>query len=251
MTLIPAEGQISIPRKTADSTAYWISGDSEDITESNPTFEALTLEPKFVGGLVSISLRMMTQTGAEIERIIERDLMGMIAEEVDLKALQGTGANNQPTGILNATGIGSLTWGGGASPLEFDATRFWFNDAADMEENLINSKAYTGNLSYLLDAATYKQARYDKDTNGADQFCIDPKTKKLFGLPVTPTTNMPANTALLGNWQEFLMATYGGIALMTDPYGTSFASGDVRVRAIMPLDFGVRHGASFVKNVKP
>ncbi len=39
--------------------------------------------------------------------------------------------------------------------------------------------------------------------------------------------------------------------MMADPYGTSFASGDVRVRAIMPIDFGVRHGASFVKIVKP
>jgi hypothetical protein len=74
---------------------------------------------------------------------------------------------------------------------------------------------------------------------------------RLLGHMATPTTNMPSNTALLGNWADMVMGVWGGIALATDGGGDNFAKGDLSIRAILPVDFAVRHAASFVKNVAP
>ena len=121
-----------------------------------------------------------------------------------------------------------------------------------MQENLVNAKAYMGNLRFLMDAATYMSIQYRSDNDDRDWFGLG-RDGKLLGLNVTPTTHMPANTALLGNWSKFMTALYGGggIAIAVDDGGTNFAKGTRRIRAILPCGFGVRHPASFVKNVKP
>jgi HK97 family phage major capsid protein len=189
---------------------------------------------------------MMTQTGGGIQRILERDLMGMIGEEIDQKALQGTGSSNQPTGILNATGVSDLGWGLGESPLD-DSTNFTIRDAVYMEKTLITNTALEGNLSFLFDPVSFQNVQSRQDTTGQTIFDLNRDRRSLLGYGVAATTHMPASTVLFGNWQEFLFATYNGIALAVDQGGTNFAKGDTSIRAIMPLDFGVRHGASFVK----
>jgi HK97 family phage major capsid protein len=248
--ILPAQGDLDLPKKSTGATGYWLNLDGTDeITVSVPTFTSVQLRPKFVAGLVSVSYRMMLQTGGGAERIIQEDLAAVLAEQIDLKALQGTGANDQPTGVLNA-GINSLTWGGADSPLSYSPTRFWLNDAVDCEESLINSKSYKGNLSWLMDAAAFKSARWQQTaTEGQSMYGID-RDGRLLGHPVTATTHMASNTALLGDWSQFVMATWGGVALAVDQ-SSEFAKGNTRIRAILPLDFAVRHAAAFVKNVKP
>jgi HK97 family phage major capsid protein len=250
VTMIPAEGQISIPRKSADCSGYWFSGDGGDsITESNPTFEAITLSPKFVGGLVTVSYRMMVQTGNAIDGIIERDLMGMIAEEIDQKALQGTGSSNQPTGLLNVSGLTDAGWGRGTSPLS-EPDDFNIRDAVYLEKLLIDAKALRGNLSFLFDPASYQSIQSRTDSNNQTIFDLDNGRRSLLGYSVAATSHMPSNTVVFGNWSEFIMANYGGVALAIDDGGTNFAKGTRAIRAIMPIDFNVRHVASFVKAAK-
>jgi HK97 family phage major capsid protein len=74
---------------------------------------------------------------------------------------------------------------------------------------------------------------------------------RLLGHPVTPSTNMAASTALLGDWSQFVMAQWGGVALAVDQGGDNFAKGNTSIRAIMPVDFACRHAAAFVKSVAP
>ncbi|MGK2927929.1 MAG: phage major capsid protein [Lysobacterales bacterium] len=249
--VLQATGDLDVPKKLSGATAYWLNLDGTDsITESVPIFGSLQLRPKFVAGLVTVSYRMLLQTGGAVEQIIAEDLAAVLAEEIDLKALQGTGSNNQPTGVLNA-GIGSLTWGGSDSPLSFDPSRFWLNDAADMEKTLIDAKAYRGNLSWLMGSSAYRSIRWQETaTEGQSMFGLDAGSR-LLGFPVTVSAHMPANTAVLGDWSQFVMAEWGGIALAVDGGGENFAKANTSIRAIMPVDFAVRHAAAFVKNVAP
>ena len=248
--VIQAQGDLDLPRKTTGTGGYWFGADGADsITESTPVFDTIEMRPKFVAGLTKVSYKMLTQA-ANIESILAADLAAVLAEQIDQKALQGTGSNSQPTGVMNQSGIGSLTWGGGDSPLSYSPLAFWINDAADMEQTLITAKAYQGNLSFLVDAGAYRTIRFQTDSNGGSVYGLD-REGKLLGHNCTPTTHMPSNSALLGNWQDLVMATWGGIALATDGGGDNFAKGDLSIRAIMPVDFAVRHAASFVKSVKP
>jgi HK97 family phage major capsid protein len=130
---------------------------------------------------------------------------------------------------------------------ETEPTNFTIRDAVYMEKTLIENKALKGKLSFLFDPSSFQNIQNRQDSNGQTIFDLDQGRRSLLGYNVAATTHMPSNTVLFGNWAEFLVATYGGIALAADDGGTNFAKGTRSIRAILPIDFGVRHGASFVK----
>ena len=53
----------------------------------------------------------MLQSSIDVEAFLRADLARQIGIGVDLAILTGPGANGQPLGILNTTGIGSVTTG--------------------------------------------------------------------------------------------------------------------------------------------
>ena len=102
-------GDISIPKKSATTTAYWIAADDGDaVTASDPTLTGVDMSPNTVGGATTFSHKMLVQSSPDIEVLVRQDLADMIASEIDLKAISGTGSNNQPTGVLATSGIGTV-----------------------------------------------------------------------------------------------------------------------------------------------
>ncbi|QYZ64535.1 MAG: hypothetical protein OI74_04515 [Gammaproteobacteria bacterium (ex Lamellibrachia satsuma)] len=235
-------GDVSIPRKTGSSTGYWIAGDGSDsLTESTPAFDAVSLSPKTVGGLVDFSHKMLVQSSPDIENIVRQDLADMLAVEIDAKAINGSGASNQPTGVLNTTGIGSATYTNGGSPS--------FADIVGLEGDLAAANADMGNLAYLAApaiATTLKTTDVGTDTG---QFIWtagnERGTGSMNGFPSLYSGNVPAGYALFGNWSDLVVGTWGSLEILADPYGAGFAAGTVSVRALMDIDFAVRHAGSF------
>jgi HK97 family phage major capsid protein len=237
-TVINATGDLDIPKKTSGTTGYWFGADGGDsITESTPIFTALEMRPKFVAALTRASYKMMLQTGQGIEGILQRDMMAVLAEAFDLAALQGTGSNSQPTGILNQSGILTDTWTG--SPAAF----LW-DDVLEMERLLITNKSLRGNLSALADPVTYKTTKNTVKSSGDSVGFLAESDGSMNSYPLKATTHMPANTVLFGNWSELIVVNWGSIALEVD-HSTGFATGVTAFRAILPVDFGIRHPESF------
>lgn len=82
-SIVGLQGNVSIPRKDAGSTAYWIAGDGADsLTESTPSFGQIQMTPKTVGGLTQYSHRMMLQSDPGIELLLREDLASMLAVDV-------------------------------------------------------------------------------------------------------------------------------------------------------------------------
>jgi len=240
-TVINATGDLDIPKKSSDSTAYWFGADGGDsITESTPVFTTLEMRPKFVAALTKASYKMMLQTGGNVKGILQRDMMAVLAEAFDLAALQGTGANSQPTGILNQSNILTDTWSD--SPAVF----LW-DDVLEMERLLITNKSLKGNLAALCDATTYKTTKSTAKSSGDTVGFLAEPDGSMNSYPLRATTHMPDNTVLFGNWNELIVTEWGSIALEVD-HSTGFATGVTAFRAILPVDFGVRHPESFVKS---
>ena len=240
-TLIDSVGDLDIPKKSSDSTAYWFGADGDDtITESTPIFTSLEMRPKFVAALTKASYKMMVQTGGNIEALLQRDMMAVIAEEFDRVALQGTGTNNQPTGVLNQSNILTDTWTGSPAALLWD-------DVLEMERLLITNKSLKGNLAALCDPVTYKTTKNTVKSSGDSVGFLAEANGTMNNYPLRATTHMPASTMLFANWNELIVCTWGSIALEVD-HSTGFASGVTAFRAILPCDFGVRHPESFVKS---
>lgn len=186
---------------------------------------------------MTFSHKMIVQSSPDIESIVRQDLADLIASEIDLKAIQGDGTSNTPTGILNTSGIGSTTYANGGSP---DLA-----DVVGLETTIATANADQGNMAYLTTPAicgTLKTTDVGTDTG---KFVWS--GGMLNDLPAHKTGNMSAGHVLLGNWQQLLVGFWGGIEIDADPYGSNFLKGSVTVRVLADVDFGVRHAAAFAE----
>jgi len=230
-------GDVSIPTKTAGSTAYWFAGDGADtITSSDMTLSSVSMTPRFLGGLSGYSHKLLKQSTPGIEQLIRNDLVDTLAAELDNAALNGLGASNEPTGILVNGSINTDTY----------TTAPNFADVVNMETLIANDNADIASMAYLMSpavAATLKTA--DKGTDTGAYILEDGRVN---GYQAIATNQMPADTVLLGDFSSLLFGIWGnGIELAVDP-SAGFASGSVRVRAIMAADFALRHPESFAKS---
>lgn len=110
---------LQFARVETDPTMAW-RAENAAITESDPTFAAVTLEAKSLAGFTRVSRELM-EDSLNIGSILENIFAQAAALEFDRAALFGTGADNQPTGIFNTSGINSVSMGtNGAAFTNYD-----------------------------------------------------------------------------------------------------------------------------------
>lgn len=247
-------GNIDIPRQNSQTATYWVA-ESGAPTEAEATFDKVSLRPKTIGALSKMSRLMMLQSTPAIEMLARQDLLAVIALAVDLAALSGSGASNQPTGIVNQAGVASVVGGTNGANLTFDhliqlkyATKF-ANAPQGAAGFAMNSKA-VGYLSTLK--ASTGQYLWDPQgglTAGSpDRVKGSPyaESQQLRSTLTKGTSTGICSELIYGNWQELFIGMWGVTELMLNPYdSTGFANGDVWMRAFQTCDVGVRHAASF------
>lgn len=236
-------GNADIPKKTSGATAYWVNAEDDDITASTPAFDQVTLSPKTVGGLVTYTHRMLVQSDPQIEALLRNDLAATLATALDVKALSGDGTGNTPVGILSTTGITAATYANGGDPD--------FADIVGMEGDLMLDNADMGALAYVTTpalATTLKTTDVGTDTGIFVWTAGSERGRGVMnGHPAFYSSNVPAGTVVFGNWADLVFGAWGALEILADPYGSNFAKGAVSVRAMMDVDFAVRHPESFTK----
>lgn len=239
-------GNIAIPRQTGGVSTYWLA-EGGTPTKSDPTFDQVAMTPKTIAAITEISRRLLIQSSIGAENFTRNDILTRLALGIDLAAINGSGAGNQPRGILNQSGIGAVVGGtNGAAPS-------WANIVA-LETEVAVDNAALGKLAYLTNTKVRgKLKTTEKFVNGGRE--IWEGGNSLNGYPAAVSNQVPGNltkgtaagicsSVIFGNWAELIMAFWGGLDLTVDPYSNS-TSGAVRIVAFQDADLAVRHAESF------
>jgi len=240
-------GNIAIPRATGGATAYWVA-ETGAPTESQQAFDQVALSPKTVGAFTDISRKLLLQSSIDVEGFVRNDLATVLALAIDLAGINGSGASNQPTGILNTAGIGSVAGGtNGLAPT--------YQNMIDLETAVALANADVGAMGYLTNAkvrgklkSTQKVATYGDDFVWGEDGAVN-------GYAATVSNQVPSNLTkgtstgvcsaiLFGNFADLIIGQWGALDLTVDPY-TGSTSGTVRVVALQDVDIAVRHAESF------
>lgn len=244
-------GDIAIPSQSAGATAYWVAENGAP-TESQQTFGQVALAPKTVGAFTDISRKLLLQSSVDVENLVTRDLATTIALAIDLAALHGTAADNQPRGIAATSGIGSVAGGTtGAAPTLANLIGLWSEVAQD--------NADLGSLGFLTNSkvigklmSTTRGTNLDmiiRDFPAADGFTNINGARcgvsNQVSSSLTKSTSVGICSAIFyGNWSDLVIGQWGGVDVLVDPY-TGGAAGTVRVRVLQDVDVAVRHAESF------
>lgn len=243
------QGNVAIPKQTAAATAYWVA-ESGSPTESQQAFAQVTMSPKTVGAYTDISRKLIAQSSLDVEALVQQDLATVLGLAIQQAAINGTGANNQPSGLL--TLITPSVAGGtdGAAPT-------WAH-IIELESDVAVANADVGTLSYLTNAKVRGKLKTTSKVSGQNGFVWDGGDTPLNGYRAAVTNAVPSNLTkgsgtalsaiLFGNFADLLIGMWGSLDLTVDPYSMS-TSGTVRVVALQDVDIAVRQAESFATMV--
>lgn len=255
--LVGLTGNVSIPKLTGTSTAYWLSNDQSAITESNLTTGAVELQAKNVAALSKITRQMMVQTAGVMDELVRQDLMATIGEAIDTAVFHGKGSGGEPRGITNTSGIGSKSGGanGGA---------FAIGDPIDLKTLVRKGKA-RGPLAIATNATVtgaMSQARAGANSgpflwvDNMDTGAVDMQPGRFRGMRVweseiisdegTKGTGTGLSTLIVGVFRNVVLGTWGpGIEVAIGTDADDFSKAIRSVRAITTVDVGIRHAQAF------
>lgn len=247
------QGNAAIPTATGAATAYWVA-ENGTITQSEGTFGQIPLTPKTIAARSQWSRQMMQQSSIDVEQFARRDFAAIIALGIDLAAIAGTGAANQPRGILNTPGIGSVALGAnGAVPTWASIIQLETEVAQDNADQgsmayLTNAKA-RGKLKGTLKNATGVSEYIWQDTNISNGMGAMNGYKAAASNQVasnlTKGTGTNLSAIIFGCWNQLICAEWGVLDILVNPFGAGYNSGAVDIRAMQTVDIAVRYAECF------
>ena len=104
---VESVGALTSTAVTETTTAAGVN-----VFSTEPAFSApITLTPHFIRVSLKISTTLIETSSVGIDALIINSMKRALAEEVDRQIIRGVSANNEITGLDQATGINSDTWG--------------------------------------------------------------------------------------------------------------------------------------------
>ena len=228
-------GDVKIPKKTSAASAGWIATEGGASAESEMVVGQISMSPKTLGAHTDVTRQLLIQSSMDVEAMMRDDLAQAIATAIDLAGLEGSGSSGQPTGILNTSGVNTVTAFAAANPT--------FAEVVTLETAVAEDNALTGNLAYILPASMYGALKTTEKASGTAQFVAEPGGT-INGYRSIVSNQCTAGNLYFGNFADLLVGMFGGLDIVVDPY-TNSTSGTVRVVALQSMDVAVRHAVSF------
>lgn len=122
--LPPNTTSINFPKLATGSTTA-SQADNANVSETTPTTGAVTIGVQTIAGQVTVSQQEFDRAIPNMDRVIFTDLLADYDKQTDIQVINGNGTQGtsgvQLTGLLNVSGIGTVTynsgsWGVGGGP---------------------------------------------------------------------------------------------------------------------------------------
>lgn len=200
-------GNYHVPAAASGATAYW-RGEGKKITVSQPTFKDINLSAKFLGAMVSLTDQLLRWSVVDIKSWVEDDLAVTLAQEVDRAAYFGAGTANEPQGILEIPGIGTVPALGGTAP---SVTQIETN-ASSLELNQMNTNLPPKGLAWLMSPRTFIFLQNIRDGLGNRYFPeLQNANPTWRNKPVFVTTTVPWNLGVGTNESILALINFGDV----------------------------------------
>lgn len=211
-------GDIYMP-KTGAADAAWES-ETGAANETTPATSRVQLTPNRLSAFVDVSMQLLRQYPAT-GNIIQTQLQKANNRKLDQGAIVGTGTN-EPLGILNLTAANQVTIGvdGGA------LTRA---KLIEMWKKIAEDNAELGTLAFLTTPGVKEFLMELNVDTGSGRFVWE--NDNVLGYRAVVSNNVPSDLAkgngsnlhavILGVWDQLIVAQWGGVDIMVNPYTKS------------------------------
>jgi len=244
------QGNIAIPRQSGVGSVAWVA-ENAAAGASNVTFGQVLMSPRTIAANTAFSRRLLLQSSLDVESFVQQQLATDLALGIQQAAINGTGAANQPSGILTQVATTVLGGANGGLPT-------WAH-IVQAESDVAAANADVGTMAYLTNARVRGRLKTTSMVSGQNGFIWAGNDTPLNGYRAAVTNAVPSNLTkgtavgvcsaiIFGNFADLIIGMWGGLELIVDPY-TGSTSGNVRVTALQDVDVAIRNVASFATMV--
>lgn len=241
-------GNVSLPKDT-NLFSFAFAAENGASSSTSKTLSNVTMSPKRVTGYADISRRLLIQEKSQtMQSYLQAEFLKGINVAVDTAAINGSGAANNPTGLLNTSGVPVIVFGANGAAITWDLANRFIKELEKSDADTTNAKFLTTPGVKYLAKTTLKNATYG--TNGY----IWENDNTISGYQAFTSTTMPKNLTIgssslahsmaFGNWADLLVGKWGGTFVLVDPY-TQAGTSQVRIYCELQMDVAVRYTQSF------
>jgi HK97 family phage major capsid protein len=212
------QGDLKFPVNDGGIAATW-EGEVASVDPTKNAFSSRAMKPNRLAVSALISLQNLMQSSIDLEMFTIDDIRMAIANKIDQAGINGSGASNQPTGILNASGVNTIV--GGAN----GAVPTWAN-VVDMQSEVFVANANASSMNYLINPATRGKMKKTKHEAG-DLGYLMATDNTINGTNVGVSNHVPgdltkgtaagiANAGIYGDFSQLLIGQWGFLDLSVD-----------------------------------
>ena len=257
--LMDVKGDISIPKQDGRVTAGWKT-EIQGADESNPTFGNITLSPKELRVMSKFSRTFAIQSSLDAENLARRNIMRGLGEVLDSALIYADGTSNAISGVTTINEIGSTTATERTQVIQYTKANVAYSDVLSAIELLGNANIPMGaGLEWMASWKFWKDAKQAAMlTNGGIPIWYE---DMIADFPANVTsqieqgglrthsarrqTRVNADHAFAANWSYLLVAMWGGLDLVVDPF-TNLDSSEIRVVGFYRVDCGFAYDEAFI-----
>ena len=191
-------GNISIPNYTG-STCGW-KGELEAADNGKGTFGSVELSPKRLTAYIDISKQFLTQDSVGAEEMLRADIVNSLVAKLEQTIFgDAAGDTTKPAGIFNSAEVVAPSYQGVCAA-----------EAAVTD--------YSGEKRFVMSPtakSAFKQATISGTKSDLRLLLEDGEVD---GYPVSDSSNVVAGGYAFGDFSELVVAQWGSIDIVVDPY---------------------------------
>ena len=222
-------GTFTAISSSAVQAAWEGEGDKNELKKV--AYSKLTMTPHRSSVSVATTKDLLRQTSFDVEADLLNKITDAHAQLLEKAAINGSGSDGEPTGILNTTGIGSVAMGTNGGAID------WKHIVA-LETEVNSKNANRGRMAYLSNAKVNGVLKVTEMATGTARFLLSNEAPKILnGYPFDWTNLVPStltkgtatskcSALIFGNFQDLYIGQWGGIDIVVDPY-TGARNGEI------------------------
>lgn len=191
-------GNISIPNYTG-STCGW-KGELEAADNGKGTFGSVELSPKRLTAYIDISKQFLTQDSVGAEEMLRSDIVNALVAKLEQTIFgDAVGDTTKPAGIFNGAQVVAPSYAG----------------VCDAEAALTD---YLGDKRFVMSPTAKSSFKQTTISGEKSDLRLLMQGNEVDGYPVSSSSNVVTGGYAFGDFSELVVAQWGGIDIVVDPY---------------------------------
>lgn len=229
------KGRHSFPIGKKNSQVGWV-GINAPLPETDVDTGKNEITPKKVGGIFKIQESALLFASVATEQMLRKNITEAMAEAMSKVIFYGSGAGDEPMGLLNTTGINKV---------QFASNYPTHQELTQLYVQIRRKLAAKGKMTYHFSATMEDHLLITPRANGTQGPILTSYGEPLIGREYEATELIDEGHIFFGNFAEVMVGIWDQFQIEINPYSSGWNANEIAMKAYQIAGLAVRRPEAF------